>query len=399
MSAERDRASTALGYARHGSHGTPASATPGGSSPAGVSAPGARRKEPTAPPRAAAGSSRSPTIVCPTCSGPVDVGSRHVAVSGGAVRLYCSAHCLATRDALPADAATVSLALPPKRSRARWWIGAGIIACAGAGFAFTRETNTDALVPPAPAVSSAIVVPDPQPSSGGDPQSEAIAAISSDLRRDTWIHPLAGPTRRMPRNHNGAFGAVRDGERPPECVSGHCGVDLGYIWGEPVYAVHDGVIDFVNRGPNEDRGGAFVRIAHRGGTLYSWYFHLAAVPRGIRPGLVIRAGTLIGLVGDTGVKHSAPHLHFALSVKTSKHARERYLDPEPLIAIWPLWIPNEDRTDGRISMQEEPGLPVRAHGAKKRKSGKKRAATAAAPPAEAGAAPTGSADAAAETID
>jgi murein DD-endopeptidase MepM/ murein hydrolase activator NlpD len=151
------------------------------------------------------------------------------------------------------------------------------------------------------------------------------------------------------------------------------------VWGEPIHAVHEGVVDFVQRGPNEERGGMFVRISHRNGTLFSWYFHLAAVPRAIRPGLKVSAGTLIGLLGDTGVKHSAPHLHFALSVKTSKHVNERYLDPEPLIAIWPLWIPNESRTGGALATSE-PGLPVRGDtGPKRKKARKSKTKTESAP--------------------
>src|SRR5262249_15828353 len=113
-----------------------------------------------------------------------------------------------------------------------------------------------------------------------------------------------------------------------------------------------------NRGPNEEHGGIFVKIAHRGGTLYTWYFHLAAVPRWIRPGVTVAAGQVIGLLGDTGGFHSAPHLHFAMSVKPPNSNYERYLDPEPLIAIWPLWIP-KDASNGRLSTSA-PGLPVRA---------------------------------------
>jgi murein DD-endopeptidase MepM/ murein hydrolase activator NlpD len=161
----------------------------------------------------------------------------------------------------------------------------------------------------------------------------------------------------MPVNHNGAFGASRPGERPPECVSGHCGVDIGNVWGEPIHAAHDGVVEWVDRGPNEDRGGIFVKIAHRNGTLFSWYFHLAAVPRRMQRGAKIAAGDVIGLLGDTGVKQSGPHLHFSLSVKTSK-TTERYIDPEPLIALWPLWVLDAEGS-GRPSSAIEPGVPVR----------------------------------------
>lgn len=306
-----------------------------------------------------------PAIVCPVCSGLVDVKSKHVAVFEGAIRVYCSAECMNLRVAPPADAAGASIARPARRRRA--WLLVPMFGVVGAAtWGVTGRESRDAMIPPPPAVSTTERPADPQPPTIGDARHEADAALVAELARDAWIHPLAGPMRRMPVNHNGAFGAERPGDRPPECVSGHCGVDLGNVWGERVYAVHEGVIDFVQRGPNEDRGGIFVRVAHRGGTLFSWYFHLAAVPRWIRPGKKVSAGTLLGLLGDTGVKSSAPHLHFALSVRTSKHVRERYLDPEPLIAIWPLWVP-DGSGGGRLSTAPEPGMPVRAAGKRRKR--------------------------------
>jgi hypothetical protein len=100
-----------------------------------------------------------------------------------------------------------------------------------------------------------------------------------------------------------------------------------------------------------------VKIAHRGAALYSWYFHLAAVPRWIAPGVRVTVGQVIGLLGDTGVQRSGPHLHFAMTVKPTG-ARERYLDPESLLAIWPLWIVEDGKA--HMSTGEPPGLPVRA---------------------------------------
>ncbi len=308
------------------------------------------------------------TRTCPTCNGSVDVKSRHIAVHQGAVRVYCSPNCLEMREA-PHPELTIELALPPKRHKI-WWALLGLFVAGGTGTALYLNRELREMkdyTPPAPAIAAIQPPADPPTHAVNDPQKEADTALVNELAHDAWIHPLAGPTRRMPSTHNGAFGADRGGERPPECVSGHCGVDVGNVWGEHVFAVHDGVIDFVNRGPNEERGGAFVRISHRDGTLFSWYFHLAAIPKSIRPGVKVTAGTVVGLLGDTGIKHSSPHLHFALSVKTSKYARERYLDPEPLIAIWPLWLPNENMVGGTLA-SAEPGLPVRANGPAKRKA-------------------------------
>jgi murein DD-endopeptidase MepM/ murein hydrolase activator NlpD len=306
-------------------------------------------------------------IACPSCKGPVDVKSRHVAIAGTAVRIYCSEVCLRERDAKPIHP------IEPPRRRIGWWIAGGVVAAGTTSFVLLYglgngeggEPRTPVVIeefiaaaqppPPVPTAPAAKAEP-PRPSA----EEVEDAALVEKLAHDTWIHPLAGPTRRMPVNHTAAFGAARAGERPPQCVSGHCGVDIGSMWGEPVHAVHDGVVYWVNRGPNEEHGGIFVEIAHHDGTLYSWYFHLAAVPRWVQPGVPVKRGQVIGLLGDTGVFHSAPHLHFQLTVKQTKTAPERYLDPEPLIAIWPLWIPSNDNWNvGKLMTDVAPGIPVR----------------------------------------
>ena len=313
-------------------------------------------------------------LACPVCQARVDVKSPHVVVAGTAVRVYCSADCLRMRDAGSIEPTPVALTTEPATRRAWWWLAGGIVVgttCLAIAYGDLDEEEERIEVPPIAAFFPPSDPPSPPPpplaADAVDPQDAADQALLAELAQDAWLHPLAGPARRMPANHNGAFGASRPGERPPECVSGHCGVDLGNVWGEPVHAAHGGVIDYVHRGPNEERGGIFVKISHRGGKLFTWYFHLAAVPRWIQPGTKVTAGQMIGLLGDTGIKHSAPHLHFAISVRPSTRATERYLDPEPLIAIWPLWIPNENRQSGRPSVAEEPGLPVRAPARRKPK--------------------------------
>lgn len=295
---------------------------------------------------------------CPSCGGEVDVKSRHVAVTGTEVRIYCSEACLSARDAPPP--LTAPIELPRRRGR---WIAAGLIAGA-AGLVVGNGASTPQVeVEPLPlSVLDDLLQPLPVRETPAPPEAvaqpdEADATIVDELAHDAWIHPLAGPTRRMPIIPDAAFGALRAGDRPSECVSGHCGVDIGNTWGEPVHAVHDGVVDWVNRGPNDEHGGIFVKLSHRDGTLYTWYFHLAAVPHWVQPGARVKLGQVIGLLGDSGVGRSGPHLHFSLSVKTSKTAKERYIDPEPLIAIWPLWVGTD-----RITMATAPGTPVRHDG-------------------------------------
>ena len=306
------------------------------------------------------------SLSCPACDGPVEVKSRHIAIAGTTVRVYCSADCLRGGVRKPVEAVLPAEPAPRPRRRWIWWIAGGLAASATCVVVLAARTDEDIVTPPAPTVEApTVLVAAASPTVEPDPRIAEDKAWLAELERLQWLHPLSGPTRRMPVNHNGAFGAERPGERPPECVSGHCGVDVGSVWGEAIHAVHDGVIDWVNRGPNEDRGGIFVKISHQGGTLFSWYFHLAAVPRWVQPGAKVTAGQVIGLLGDTGVKHSAPHLHFSLSVKSSK-GQERYLDPEPLLAIWPLWIAGETDGQGKLSTATEPGVPVRGRASKRK---------------------------------
>jgi murein DD-endopeptidase MepM/ murein hydrolase activator NlpD len=193
----------------------------------------------------------------------------------------------------------------------------------------------------------------------------------------------------MPRSDARVFGAVRPGNRAIECRNGHCGVDLGgEIWGEYVRAVHDGVVDYVQRGPNPERGGEFVRISHRGGTVFTQYFHLAAIPRHIERGVHVKSGDVVGLVGDTGVKDSPPHLHFSVSIKPLERP-EKYIDPEPLIALWPLRVPIDGGEAGMVTTLAEPGVPLGSMalipGRKRRLAAMKRAAAASSAERESGA--------------
>jgi hypothetical protein len=270
-------------------------------------------------------------------------------LDGSGVRLFCSSTC--RERAVAGDPPEPEPERLP-RPRRPLLFGGVLVGC-------LFVSDTPAMEPPAPRPAPVavfvppppvVVVPVPPPK----PSEEELlrAQWMTELIKDAWVHPLNGPRRRMPIRDSRVFGAERPGERPIECANGHCGVDIGgEVWGEPVLAAHDGVIDRVQRGPNEERGGQYVRIAHRDGTVFTQYFHLAAIPRWLHPGRPVRAGEVVGLVGDTGVKESGPHLHFTISIRPSPDEAERYIDPEPLIALWPLHIPDE----GKLSAAEAPG--------------------------------------------
>jgi murein DD-endopeptidase MepM/ murein hydrolase activator NlpD len=152
----------------------------------------------------------------------------------------------------------------------------------------------------------------------------------------------------MPPNASCRFGAHRSGRRPSECELGHCGIDLAGPVGTPVYAVADGVVLAAVR--NEHRGGRagrYVKLGHDG-VAKTYYVHLDEVRADLRPGSLVKGGEQIGTIGLTGVKRSAPHLHFGLAVNMGRAAdseyrtRFRYVDPEPLLWFWRLPEPQID---------------------------------------------------------
>jgi len=86
----------------------------------------------------------------------------------------------------------------------------------------------------------------------------------------------------------------------------HHGVDYAAPRGTPVHTVGDGVVTKV--GYQKGGGGNYVSIKHN--SVYSTtYMHLNGFARGIRPGVYVKQGDLIGYVGSTGLA-TGPHLDF-----------------------------------------------------------------------------------------
>ncbi len=86
----------------------------------------------------------------------------------------------------------------------------------------------------------------------------------------------------------------------------------------------NGVVDEVNRvdrwsGKTNlgiDRGGLSVSIIGDDGVRY-YGSHLRSIPASIEPGVIVKAGRLLGTIGSTGsARGTAPHLHFGISWPT-----------------------------------------------------------------------------------
>ncbi len=109
----------------------------------------------------------------------------------------------------------------------------------------------------------------------------------------------------------------------------HYGVDYAAHPGTPVLAVGDGiVIEAQYRGGN----GNIAQIRHNS-TYKTAYLHLQNFAKGIRPGVQVKQGQVIGYVGSTGLA-TGPHLCYRL-----------YKDNQPVNSLR-LELPSSDALEG-----------------------------------------------------
>ena len=87
----------------------------------------------------------------------------------------------------------------------------------------------------------------------------------------------------------------------------HKGVDFAAPIGTPVYAGGNGVIEMV--GLNGGYGN-YIRIRHNN-EYKTAYAHLSSYKKGIRKGVRVNQGEIIGYVGSTG-RSTGPHLHYEI---------------------------------------------------------------------------------------
>ena len=85
----------------------------------------------------------------------------------------------------------------------------------------------------------------------------------------------------------------------------HLGVDYAADYGTPVQTVGDGTVVSAGR---DGAAGNMVKIRHNG-TYTTAYLHLSKFGPGIRKGVHVRQGDVIGYVGSSG-RSTGPHLDF-----------------------------------------------------------------------------------------
>lgn len=89
----------------------------------------------------------------------------------------------------------------------------------------------------------------------------------------------------------------------------HAGIDLAAPTGTPIYAAGDGVIQFSGW---QTGYGNKIEIEHVNG-FETAYAHMSRIAAGMRPGVRVRQGQVIGYVGSTGYS-TGPHLHFEVRI-------------------------------------------------------------------------------------
>ena len=96
----------------------------------------------------------------------------------------------------------------------------------------------------------------------------------------------------------------------------HKGVDYAAPKGTPVYATEDGIISMAGWRGNY---GKLITVNHSD-TVKTYYAHLAGFAPGIRPGVGVKKGEVIGYVGMTGLA-TGNHLYYEVVVN------DEHIDP------------------------------------------------------------------------
>lgn len=126
------------------------------------------------------------------------------------------------------------------------------------------------------------------------------------------------------------FGLRKDPTNPNK-TQGHGGIDIAAATGTPIKSPMDGVV-IATGFDTQFGGGNYIRIKHNNDFI-SGYAHLSEIL--VKKDKKVKQGDIIGLVGNTGVHSTGPHLHFTFTTPVGDK-----VDPE-LYFTWPS-KPNDE---------------------------------------------------------
>jgi hypothetical protein len=164
--------------------------------------------------------------------------------------------------------------------------------------------------------------------------------LTPPLGLPRYVFPVAGPA-----SYTDSYGAARSD------VSWHHGDDIFARLGTPVVAVADGTL---NRVGWEQLGGWRLWVRDRLGNEF-YYAHLSGYTRTALRGKRVKAGQVLGFVGDTGDAFGTPfHLHFEIHPRSLLPLRyDGAVDPTTYLERW------ERLSHVRASRPLHPALPRR----------------------------------------
>ncbi len=166
---------------------------------------------------------------------------------------------------------------------------------------------------PVPDEPEPTATPAPTPSSPARPAKPKVSAAQR-LARGRFVFPVYGDPRVADD-----FGATRQ-------IGAHQGNDVFAAFGSPVLAVADGTLNRVGTLPIS--GNRLWLKTERGDSFF--YAHLSAFAPEAVSGRKVRAGTLLGFVGNTGdAEPTPPHVHFEIHPGDGKA-----IDPHAVLAAW-----------------------------------------------------------------
>jgi len=120
----------------------------------------------------------------------------------------------------------------------------------------------------------------------------------------------------------------------------HLGIDYAAPAGTPVMATGDGVVITASR---TRANGNYIKIRHNS-TYITYYLHLSRFARGIRKGVHVKQGQVIGYVGATGYA-TGPHLDYRVK-KNGRFVNPRTLKLPPAKPV------NPEKIDAFLAMRD-----------------------------------------------
>jgi peptidase M23-like protein len=179
----------------------------------------------------------------------------------------------------------------------------------------TAPRATPTPTPTATPTATPTRTPTATPAKPRQPAKPKPPSFRQRLAGPGFVFPVRGPT-----TIGGPFGAARAD------TGAHEGNDLFARFGTPVVAVHDGTIGRV--GTLAIAGNRLWLTTPHGDAFF--YAHLSAFSPAAVDGNRVKAGTVLGYVGNTGdAEPTPPHLHFEIHPDGGAA-----VDPHPTLVIW-----------------------------------------------------------------